>query len=90
MNLISKEIIDVVATLGKPDRTEYLSLPRPGVSYCTHSSYISPRNRFKNRLNNSNCYKFKNIYGILSVRMWPRGVVFASSGPCSNPHVSTK
>lgn len=32
VNLISKEIIDVVATLGKPDRTEYLSLPRPGVS----------------------------------------------------------
>lgn len=31
VNLISKEIIDVVATLAKPDRTEYLSLPRPGV-----------------------------------------------------------
>lgn len=28
---ISKEIIDLVQTLSKPDRTEYLSLPRPGV-----------------------------------------------------------
>lgn len=29
---ISKEIIEVVEALGKPDRSEYLSLPRPGVS----------------------------------------------------------
>lgn len=31
VNLISKEIIEVVESCGKPDRTEYLSLPRPGV-----------------------------------------------------------
>lgn len=29
---ISKEIIDVVESLAKPDRIEYMSLPRPGVS----------------------------------------------------------
>lgn len=32
VNLISKEIIEVVEAFSKPDRTEYLSLPRPGVS----------------------------------------------------------
>lgn len=32
VSAISKEIIDVVESLGKPDRIEYLSLPRPGVS----------------------------------------------------------
>lgn len=31
VNAISKEIIEMVQALSKPDRTEYLSLPRPGV-----------------------------------------------------------
>lgn len=31
VNAISKEIIEMVQALTKPDRTEYLSLPRPGV-----------------------------------------------------------
>lgn len=32
VNTISKEVIDTVQAISKPDRTEYLSLPRPGVS----------------------------------------------------------
>lgn len=42
VNLISKEIIDVVEAMAKPDRTEYLSLPRPGVS----EKKLSPINVF--------------------------------------------
>lgn len=29
---ISKEVIEMAQALTKPDRTEYLSLPRPGVN----------------------------------------------------------
>lgn len=29
---VSKEVIETVQAISKPDRTEYLSLPRPGVS----------------------------------------------------------
>lgn len=32
VNSIAKEVIDTVQAISKPDRTEYLSLPRPGVS----------------------------------------------------------
>lgn len=30
---VSKEVIETVQAITKPDRTEYLSLPRPGVSF---------------------------------------------------------
>lgn len=32
---ISKEVIDIANAITKPDRAEYLSLPRPGVSFCS-------------------------------------------------------
>lgn len=41
VNAISKEIIEMVQALSKPDRTEYLSLPRPGVSVKRNSALLS-------------------------------------------------
>ncbi len=38
VNAISKEIIEMVQALTKPDRTEYLSLPRPGVRINLYST----------------------------------------------------
>lgn len=43
---VSKEIIETVQAISKPDRAEYLSLPRPGVS-CFKASYSISKSKFQ-------------------------------------------